>query len=279
LSAIVATLTSLPFTQLRRNRYFYLWYDGFYAALCITLILAMRLGGWHGVTQHWDNRYLFLLPIVCYAQSMCSVFIHNCCHNNFPRAINRIIGEICGVVVLTRFASWEVIHQRHHKYSDDVDNDPHPVIPSFWGFTFKTIAGVERQLQKIYFELHGGDTEENRKYEKRRALVSYATNVLLLATWFVFLGPIAFFFFFGISSVTGFLHLVHFNWSTHAAFDPNHDFKPVNLNHGIYWIGNFLFFGIYMHANHHKKTNIFNPATMKNGLPLYEMQPKKQKAA
>ena len=35
------------------------------------------------------------------------------------------------VVVLTRFASWEVIHQRHHRFSDDLDKDPHPVVSSY----------------------------------------------------------------------------------------------------------------------------------------------------
>ena len=61
---------------------------------------------------------------------------------------------------------------------------------------------------------------------------------------------------------------MHFNWSTHNAFSPTRDFKPVNLNHGYYWIGNKLFFGIYMHANHHKRTNVLNPATITPSLPI-----------
>ncbi len=101
-------------------------YDGFYAALCVVLLAAMRLGHHQPLIQAWDPRYLLLLPFVCHAQILCSVFIHNCTHNNFPRVVNRLVGEICGVVVLTRFASWEVIHQRHHRYSDDTGKDPHP---------------------------------------------------------------------------------------------------------------------------------------------------------
>jgi hypothetical protein len=61
---------------------------------------------------------------------------------------------------------------------------------------------------------------------------------------------------------------VHFNWSTHNAFSPEKDFLPVNLDHGYYKIGNLIWFGIYMHANHHKRTNIFNPAKMKPSLPI-----------
>jgi stearoyl-CoA desaturase (delta-9 desaturase) len=268
-TAIVSTLTSLPFTQLRRNRYFYLWYDGFYAALCATLLLLMHFGGHRPLIAQWDHRYWLLLPLACQAQILCSVYIHNATHNNFPRALNRVVGELCGVVVLTRFASWEVIHQRHHRYSDEPERDPHPVVGSYWAFLIKTIVGVERQLQRIYFELYG-DTQENRRYEQLRAYVSYGTNVLLVATWYTFLGPLAFFCFFVPSSLVGFFHLVHFNWSTHNASSRDQDFKPVNLNHGYYRIGNLIWHGIYMHANHHKRVGLFNPAKMQPSLPITE---------
>lgn len=267
MTTIVSTLTSLPFTQLRRNRYFYLWYDGFFAVACVLLLLAMVLGGHQPLILSWDHRYWLLLPVICHAQILCSVYIHNATHNNFPRSVNRVVGELCGVVVLTRFASWEVIHQRHHRYSDDVEKDPHPVVPGYWTFLIKTIVGVERQLQRIYFELHG-DTPENHRYEQLRAYVSYGTNLLLIATWYVFLGPLAFFALFVPASLVGFLHLVHFNWSTHNAFSRNRDFKPVNLDHGYYKIGNLLWHGIYMHANHHKRAGMFNPAELQPGLPI-----------
>jgi len=266
-TAIASTLTSLPFTQLRKNRYFYLWYDGFYAALCVAALAAMRLGHHQPLLQAWDPRYLLLLPFACHAQILCSVFIHNCTHNNFPRAVNRLVGELCGVVVLTRFASWEVIHRRHHRYTDDTERDPHPVVSSYWVFLFQTIVNVERQLQRIYFDLYG-DTKENRRYEQLRAYVSYATNLLLIATWYTLLGPLAFFFLFVPASIVGFLHLVHFNWSTHNAFSPSHDFRPINIDTGYYKVGNLIWHGIYMHANHHRRANLFNPARMKGGEPL-----------
>ncbi|XXY49287.1 fatty acid desaturase [Sorangium sp. So ce269] len=267
MSVIVSTLTSLPFTQLRRNRYFYLYYDGFYALVCATLLSWMLLGGHAPLIERWDDRLWLLLPLVCHAQILCSVFIHNATHNNFPRPINRLVGELCGLVVLTRFASWEVIHQRHHRYSDNVDRDPHPVVPSYWVFLVKTVVNVEHQLQQIYFEIYG-DTPGNRRYERARAYVSYATNLLLIACWYVFLGPIGFFFLFVPASIVGFLHLVHFNWSTHNALSADRDFRPVNLNHGYYWLGNLLWHGIYMHANHHKRAGLFNPAKLEPGLPI-----------
>lgn len=267
MAAIRTTLTSLPFTQLRRNRYFYLYYDGTYAVACVVALASMRVWHHQPLVQHWDPRFWLLLPFVCYAQILCSVFIHNATHNSFPRAINRIVGEICGIVVLTRFASWEVLHQRHHRYSDDIEKDPHPVVPSYWSYVVKTISSTERTLQRIYFELYG-DSEKNHRYELRRAYMSYATNLLLIAVWYTFLGPIAFGFFFVPSALVGMLHIIHFNWSTHNATSKLRDFHPVNLNHGFFKLGNKIFFGIYMHANHHKRANLFNPAKMFPSLPV-----------
>ena len=265
--AISSTLTSLPFTQLRRNRYFYFWYDGIYAVLFVALIAMMRHVNHQPLIQTWDHRYWLLLPLVCQAQILCSVWIHNCSHGNFPRPINRIIGELCGVVVLTRFASWEVIHQRHHRYSDDVEKDPHPVMANYWKYVLFTLLNVERQLQATYFDLYG-DTPETRRSEKIRAALSFSTMLLLLATWYTFLGPLAFFCFFVPATIIGILHLIHFNWSTHNAFSPSRDYRPVNLNTGYYKIGNLLWHGIYWHANHHKKAGLFNPGKMKNGAPI-----------
>jgi fatty acid desaturase len=260
-TAIGSTLTSLPFTQLKRNRLFYFWYDLFYACVCATLLLAMQLGGFHPLSSSWDWRLVLLFPLVCHAQILCSVYIHNSTHHSFPRILNRIVGELCGLVVISRFASWEVIHRRHHRFSDDVEKDPHPVEPSYWRYVVHTIVGVERQLQRIFFELHG-DTPENRRYEKRRAYMSYATSILLILTWFRFLGAPAFVLLFFPASIVGVLHLVHFNWCTHDAASETKNYRPVNLNAGFYRVGNLLWHGIYMHANHHRKPGLFNPTHM-----------------
>lgn len=267
MTAIVSTLTSLPFTQLRRNRYFYLWYDGFYLVTLTAIFLAMRSAHWPGLVEVWEPRDWLLLPVVCHAQILCSVFIHNATHSNFPRPVNRIVGELCGLVVLTRFASWEVIHQRHHRFSDEEDKDPHSVMSSYWKFLWFMVVNVERQLQMQFYELYG-DTPTNRRYEKLRAVVSFSTMVALVACWVTFLGPYAFAFLFVPATILGIMHLAHFNWSTHNGFSKKHDFKPVNLNHGYYRVGNLLWHGIYWHANHHKRANLFNPGKMRDSLPV-----------
>jgi stearoyl-CoA desaturase (delta-9 desaturase) len=266
MSAIVATLISLPYTQFRRTKYFYLWYDGFYFALCATLIWFISQSGFTGLSHSWDLELLLLLPLACHLQILCSVWIHNATHNNFPRPINRLVGELCGLVVLTRFASWEIIHQRHHKHSDDPVDDPHPIVPGFsgyWAFLARTVVSVEQQLQKMFFEAFGGRTPENQRFQTVRAVLSFTTSFMLLPyTWYLVLGGPAFWMLFFPAGWVGFFHLIHFNWSTHNPWSPHADYRPVNLNHGFYRVGNWLWHGIYMHGNHHQKTSLFNPAKM-----------------
>lgn len=272
-AAQVSTLRTLPFAQLRQNRYFYLYYDGFYAVLAIAAIALMVGLGHHGVFGEgaWAGPFklwhLAFFPLVLYVIILGHVFSHVCSHQSLPRPWNRIVGELAGLLVLTRFASWEVVHQRHHRYSDDREHDPHPCMPSYWRHVLLTIVNVEKQLQATFYDLFG-DTPESRAYEKKRALMSYATNILVIAAFFLFLGPVAFLVFFVPASVIAALHLMHFNWSTHNAYSPIADYKPVNLNHGFFKIGNKLFFGIYMHANHHKWPNVFNPVYAKQSLPI-----------
>lgn len=254
--------TVLPNVQFRKNRHFYIHYDAAYLLMSLALLATMRLTNFGGLIEQWDVRYWALLPVVCYAQILCSVFIHVCTHKSFPRWCNRLIGELCGVVVLTRFASWEIVHQRHHQYSDDPEKDPHPIDPRYWPYLFKTILNVEKQLQRAYFELYG-DTPENRRFERRRAWFSYVTNIVLIVTWYTFLGPYAFFFLFVPAALVGMLHLVHFNWTTHNANQvQGTEFRPINQDNGIYWLGNRIFFGIYMHQNHHDRPQVLNPLFM-----------------
>ena len=283
-AAIVSTLTTLPFTQLRKNRYFYFYYDGFYALLFALALALMVMSGHRGLFGEgallgaWRWEYLLALPVVTYVQILCSVFVHVCTHGSFPKPYNRIIGEICGVVILTRFASWEVLHQKHHRHSDSLENDPHPVGPSYWAFCWHHVANLEKHLHEAVFEVHG-DTPENRRLESIRSVVSFGTGALLITTWFVALGWIAFVAFFLPASIVGFFHLVHFNWSTHDAKNPTQNYRPVNLNHGLFNLGNKLFFGIYMHANHHRWANVLNPAKVKNSLPVEPAPTREELAA
>src|SRR5258708_24709463 len=155
----------------------------------------MHISGFQGIAPAWKWYFPLLFPLVAYADVLCQVFIHNACHVNFPRPVNRVVGEVLGLIVLARFASWEIVHSRHHKYSDDVDLDPHPLHRSYWVYLFRSLFGVERQLQRMYLELHG-PTPENKRRETIRAFISFGTNIVLVAAWWKLLGNVGMFFFF-----------------------------------------------------------------------------------
>ncbi len=256
-------LTAHPIQQFKKNPRFYLHYDAFYLGVCAAASVVLWLWGPGPLVERFHWGLLAAFPVALYLLIVAHLVIHNATHGNLPRSINRLVGELLGLVVVVRFASWDIVHMRHHRYSDDRERDPHPNFASFWKTVHHTIVNTELQLQQQYFEVWG-DTPENRRYETMRARVSYGTNVVLLLSWYLLLGPWAFFAVFVPANLIAALFVIHFNWSTHngrsgsgGAFD---EFRPVNLNRGYYRLGNLLFVGIYFHANHHKRPHLFNPA-------------------
>ena len=257
MSRIRSILTSHPIQQFRRDRRFYLRYDSFWFVVC-ALACAVMLGThFEPLIGRPSLYWLLVFPPVLYGLIVAHLCMHNATHGNFPRAINRLVGELCGLAVIVRYASWDIVHMRHHKYSDDREKDPHPNFASFGKTLIHTIINVELQLQHQYLETWG-DTPENRAFEKFRARVSYGTNIVLGAAWMLLLGPWFFWLVFIPANVLAAIFVIHFNWSTHNGMRGD-DFRPVNLNSGYFWLGNKLFAGIYMHANHHQRPHLFNP--------------------
>jgi stearoyl-CoA desaturase (delta-9 desaturase) len=248
--------TSLPYAQFKRDPYFYLKYDAVHAVLALALIGVLVGKGYEAPAwQPW--MHVLVLP-AAYLTIMAHVLIHNASHGNFPKAINRLVGEICGVIVWTKFASWEIVHRRHHRYTDDPARDPHPAERSYWRYAINTLVNVEKQLQQQYFDEHG-DTPETRRREKVRSLWSFLTGATVVAAWVVLLGPALFAFVYLPAFVFAALFVIHFNWAGHNAHVPGAKIEPVNLDTGWFWLGNRLFFGIYYHGNHHRVARAFNP--------------------
>jgi stearoyl-CoA desaturase (delta-9 desaturase) len=261
-STLANVLVVQPSVLLRRTPWFYFWYDGVWMALVCSAVAALWFSGWPGLITDWQPWHFALIPAALYLHILANVCVHNCCHGNFPRAINRVIGEILGVIVFTRYASWEVLHQRHHRFSDDPEKDPHPVHPSFWVFLYRIMTvNLERQLQNEFFDNHGASAIGRRR-ENARSVLSFSVMIPLAAFWWLFLGTEALFFIYLPVSIVGWIHVAHFNWVTHNAHSPDRDYHPVNLDTGWFWIGNRIWFGLYMHGNHHKRANIFNPLHM-----------------
>jgi fatty acid desaturase len=253
-------LLSHPIQGFRKSRRFYLRYDASYFVLCAVMCGAFLAPGFHGALAgvHWSAlTFAVGFPLVTYFLICCHLWIHNATHGNFPRWVNRIVGEILGFIVFVRYASWQIVHLRHHAHSDDAALDPHPNHPGYVTSFWRSIVTVERQLQDNYCEIWG-ETEENRRFEAFRAKVSYGTNVAVALAWYLFLGPIGFFAFWVPGNILAAAFVGHFNWATHNG-SAGADFRPVNLDRGYYWVGNKIFTGIYFHANHHARPHLFNP--------------------
>lgn len=261
MNAIVSTLSTLPFAQFKRSPNFYFAYDGLYLVGALAFVTTLHALGWQAPVPSFEWWLPLLLPVATYLVIMAHVFIHNASHGNFPKPINRVVGEICGVVVLTKFASWEIVHRRHHRYSDDPERDPHPAERRYWRYAWQTLINVEKQLQQQYFDLYG-DTPETRRHEKLRSLLSFVSGTALLLGWYTLLGAPVFFVLYLPAFVLAALFVIFFNWAGHNAHVPGAKIEPANLDHGVFWILNRIFFGIFYHGNHHKMAMLFNPMHM-----------------
>jgi stearoyl-CoA desaturase (delta-9 desaturase) len=264
--ALARALRSHPIQRFRKDPRFYLRYDTTYLVLSLAFCLATRIPGYQPLLAgvHWSALTLALaFPPVLYFLICCHLWIHNATHGNFPRWINRALGEVLGLIVLVRYASWQIVHLRHHAHTDDRVKDPHPNYPSYFQSFGRSIVTVERQLMDSYCE-RWGESPENRRREAFRAKVSYGANVALALAWYLLLGPVVFFALFLPGNLLAAAFVGHFNWATHNG-SKGRDFRPVNLDRGYYWVGNRLFAGIYYHANHHVRPHLFNPRRWDTG--------------
>lgn len=262
----VTVFSTYPSQAFKQSRWFYPLYDGTWLVGLLLLIAALEFGGYEPPFRDWSELrpvHLLALPVVAYFLILFNVFAHNATHRAFPRSINRLMGEISGMFALMRYASWEMIHLRHHRYSDQPGKDPHDCRPRFWlEFLPYAISNIELQLAQAFYERHGGPTPENVRFQKLRGLLSFGTGVVLAYAFYVLLGPPLFWCVFLPAEVLNILHLIHLLWATHNGASPDRDYRPVNLDHGFYYIGNRIWFGIYYHANHHILASMFNPMRM-----------------
>ena len=262
-SASQSWWTSLPYAQFKRDPHFYVKHDTVFLVLALGGIVALRYGGWSHASTEFGVGHLVWFPAFLYTTIMAHVFVHCASHQAWGRGtagkvVNRIAGEICGAWVLTKFASWEIVHRRHHRYSDDPAKDPHPAERGYWSYALNTLINVEKQLQQEYFDCHGS-TPERRRYEKFRSFYSFVSGVAVALFVEQLFGLPFFLEVVGPSWILAGLFVIHFNWVGHNAHTRDGAIEPTNLDHGWFWVGNRIFFGIYFHGNHHRMAMVFNP--------------------
>lgn len=251
----------ISFKNFRKGPAFFLKY--FTVQLMVLGSLALLLSHRPHGPLELSPWHLLFIPLAFAFGLQIPVALHNAVHFNIkPRALNEIVGELCGLFVLFGMAPFRISHVLHHANSDDPELDPHP--PRGKGFVYfltTTQMNSIRVIANQYFAIHG----RNRKTYSIMALqmpVYYAGLMCRVFIWWKLLGPTVFVAFFLPAYVTNLVVFAHINWATHQTL-PTGEVVIVNLNHNLYYrIVNLIGAGCYYHLNHHLRPGLYNPSTM-----------------
>ena len=207
---------------------------------------------------------LWLIPVGLYVAFIVGTLVHNTTHDSMrPKWINRVVGELCGFLLMMGFPGWAITHLIHHQYPDDPERDVHPPLDlSYWQFLDHMGATMARLMTKNYFDIWGTAPKYKRIWKGVQVsapFVRYA-RVLFL---FLLLGPSWFIFLYMPLKLLAVFMYAHFNYFTHRPLGKN-QFEILNLNEGIsYKLLNLVTFGSYFHKNHHKNPSLFDPRKLK----------------
>jgi stearoyl-CoA desaturase (delta-9 desaturase) len=194
----------------------------------------------------------------CYA----AVAIHTASHQAFrPRWVNRIVGEVCGVLLLTGYATFLIPHLAHHRYPDDPLRDPHPPghlsFPAYLNGMVPTLVAC---MNRLYADLWAGrDGRYPWLSRITRTLIplAFLMRVLLLL---VLLRPMLFAYLFVPLYIAELMLFAHVNYMTHRP-DPAGGFMILDLKDGIFHrVMNAVFLGTYCHRTHHLRPYLLNPS-------------------
>ncbi len=194
-----------------------------------------------------------------------NVLIHNASHEMIkPLWLNRIIGELTGLQVLSGFPGFAILHMEHHIHSDHEDLDPHPNLPgqTFWQYIDGTRARLRQTFSQLYQRTWQGRPELMNSWKHIKLLLplNRALRAIIL---FKLLGPMGGTFFFITSHVTTQLAFAVINFYSHER-QVDGTVQIRNLDHNwIFWILNRTFSGAFYHRNHHQSPKLFNPMKMR----------------
>lgn len=245
----------------------YLHIRSFSINLGISLALCALVYSMHSpefYEFHFKPWHLALIPFGLYIGGLSAVFMHNASHNSFPnRWSNELAGHISGIHQLWGYMGWKLIHLIHHHYSDNVAMDPHaPGDRTFWQFARIMFIKSSAKISERYRE-HWGNTPLTRRLQKATLAIFLALAIANLTLCYLLLGPAAFVFFYVPSYIANHLLYVDINYTAHPKDELTGQTAAGNFNNTLYYkLANFMWFGIYFHANHHRKPGYFNPRHM-----------------
>lgn len=187
--------------------------------------------------------------------------IHNCAHKSFkPRWLNRVLGEVLAIHLLSGFPSFAILHLEHHRHADHPELDPHPNEDlSFFGYLLAIKGKLKRHFRRAFFQKWGDHPKAERIWATQQMLLPLNR---VLRAWILLLlvGPVGFVLFMIPSFIANHLTFAHINFYTHAQREDG-TVEILNLDHNwIYKLLNVVMIGGYFHKNHHLAPSLFNPA-------------------
>lgn len=245
----------------------YLHIRSFTLGLFISLMLAVLVHSLHSpefYAFHFQPWHLLLIPLGMYIGGISAVFMHNASHGSFPnRWVNDLCGHVSGIHQLWGFTGWKLIHLLHHLYSDNLEMDPHaPGERSFWQFARIMFIKSSRKISERYRE-HWGNGPLTKLLQRATLMVFFAYAAANVFLMYALLGTAGFVFFYIPSYIANHLLYVSINYTAHPKDEATGQTAAANLDNNLYYkVANALFFGIYYHANHHRKPMLFNPKHM-----------------
>jgi fatty acid desaturase len=211
--------------------------------------------------ENLPTAILFTLPIAGIYFGMLAVqLIHLAAHQNFrPRWLNRVVGEILSIHLLSGFPSFVVLHLLHHQNPDDPELDPHPNGDLSFLAYFLSIKGKLRSHFAKRFFLLWGESPRTRFIWNLGQILLPLHRVMRAAILLAVGGPVGFTLFFLPSFIANHLTFAHINYFTHERQEDG-SVRIVNLNHNWLYRGlNILMLGGYLHRNHHEAPWLWHP--------------------
>jgi fatty acid desaturase len=216
----------------------------------------------HGSVSCWHALYV---PAGAYLGCLSATLMHNAAHRNIrPRAINALIGELCGLQQLLGFRGWAITHQLHHQNPDDPELDPHPPLELSFRSYIAQMKYSMRRVITAYYERRFGSSDAVLRTWRITEYILVVNRFLRAVFLFLLLGPLLFALLFAPSLVSNILLYCDFNYFTHRP-TVGGGYEIMNLNSKFrHRVLNQVVFGAYFHLNHHVRPSSFNP--MKAGV-------------
>lgn len=210
---------------------------------------------------------LFAVPFGWWVSSV----MHNTGHGNFPRGVNRVLGEFAGAWLGYGLTNFTLIHSLHHAYADHEHDPVSPRGHGFVAFLLSPMGIATQRARRWLRERHGH--KPAYEWTARAEWVLFQVNVVLRgALWLTLFGPSGFVFFYVVSLCSNVAILAHINFACHRDH-PDGSVEVVDLEHGLYYrLANAVTAGGYFHRSHHAAPGLLDPRTRRVTTPMFTVE-------